>query len=173
MSAHRFRWLVLYTRPRYEKKVHAQLVEWNVQCYLPLRTETKQWSDRKKEIELPLFSGYIFVFVSERERIQALQADGAMKYIMFGGKIAEVSEEVIQSIKLAMTRPENVRLEETTLRLGQKVRVRFGPMKGMVGHLVEFRGNTRVAIHVEAIQQILSVEVPIADLGIKPLVSAA
>lgn len=162
----RRRWLVLYTRPRFEKKIRDQLVERAIECFLPLREEVRQWSDRKKVVESPLFSGYVFVFVHERERITALETDGALRYVSFGGKLAVVSNSTIDSLRIAITRPEDVRLEDTSLRLGQEVLVRHGPMSGLRGHLVEFRGGTRVAIRVEVINQIVSVEVPVADLAL-------
>ena len=158
------RWLVLYTRPRYEKKIRDHLAELSVDCFLPMREEVRQWSDRKKTVEVPLFSGYIFVHVNERERIRALETDGALKYVSFGGEIAVVSPHTIESLKIAVTRPDDIRIEDTSLELGQEVFVRHGPLSGMRGHLLEFRGGTRVAIRIEVINQIVSVEVPIADL---------
>ena len=158
-------WRVLYARPRYEKKIHAKLVEYNIASFLPLRDELRQWSDRKKLVSVPLFSGYIFVQVNERERITALEMDGAMKYVGFGGKIAIVPAETIESLKIAVTRPREVRVEDTSLKLGQKVLVRHGPFSGMRGRLVQFRGSTRVAIAVDVINQIVSVEVQLADLA--------
>jgi len=164
MNTTHFRWLVLYTRPRYDKKVQGQLDEAGIVNYFPLREELHEWSDRKKLVELPLFPSYIFVYVDERQRIATLQMDGSLKFVHFGGKIAEVSQRTIDNLRLAMIRPEAIRIEETTLRLGQRVRVKHGPMEGMKGNLFEFRGHTRVAIHVEVVNQIVSVEVPIGDL---------
>ena len=161
------RWLVLYTRPRYEKKIHSQLVEKVITSYLPLREEVRQWTDRKKVVEEPLFRGYIFVFVKERDRITALELDGALKYVSFGGKLAEVSQQTIENIRIMMTKPRDVRVEETTLRLGQKIHVHSGPFIGMSGHLIEFRGSTRVAILIDAIKQMVSVEVPISYLTLR------
>ncbi|MDH7515725.1 MAG: UpxY family transcription antiterminator [Bacteroidota bacterium] len=163
-GAEQKRWLVLYTRPRYEKKIHRRLQDLSVTSFLPLREELRQWSDRRKRVLVPLFSGYLFVFANERERIAALEVEGAMRYVSFGGKLAEVSEETIESLKIAATRPADIRVEETDLRLGQKVTVRHGPLAGMRGYLVEFRGSTRVAIRIEAIEKTVSVEVPLADL---------
>jgi transcription antitermination factor NusG len=161
------RWRVLYTRPRYEKKIFAQLAEMHVTAYLPLREEIRYWSDRRKIVETPLFLGYVFVKVVERERMAALEIPGAIKYVSFGGKLAEVSEETIEDLRIMMTRPRDVRLEETTLRLGQKVHVQAGPLMGMSGNLVEFRGSTRVAIMIESINRMVSIEVPISYLKIK------
>ena len=164
MNNQRKRWLVLYSRPRYEKKIDSQLGELGISSYLPLRQEMHQWSDRKKVVEVPLFSSYIFVHVNERERVIALSADGVIKCVSFGKKLAVVSSATIANLKLMMTRPADVRVEQTALNLGQRVRVKYGPMQGLVGHLAEFRGHTRVILLVEAIHQAVSVEVPLGDL---------
>ena len=161
------RWLVLYTRPRFEKKIHTQLEELSITAYLPLREEVRQWTDRRKVIESPLFHCYIFVKVVEKERIAALDIPGAVKYVSFGGKLAEISEDTIEDLKIMMTRPRDVRIEETSLRLGQKVHVSAGPLAGMSGYLVQFRGSTRVAIMIEAIDQMVSIEVPVSYLNIR------
>ncbi len=166
LRAARKRWLVLFTRPRYEKKIDQQLRDLSIISFLPLREELRSWSDRKKLVQLPLFSGYLFVKVNERERIAALEIEGTLRYVSFSGVIAEVSEETIENLKIAATRPADLRIEEAGLKLGQNVRVRHGPLAGMRGRLIEFRGNTRVAITVEAINQVVSVEVPLADLDL-------
>jgi transcriptional antiterminator RfaH len=159
------RWLVLYARGRFEKKVHARLEEAGITSFLPLRDELRQWTDRKKLVSVPLFSGYIFVRVNERERVKALESEGALKYVGFGGKLAVIPPHIIESLKIAVTRPREIRVEQTRLKLGQPVRVQHGPLAGMRGRLVEFRGNTRIAITIEAINQVVSVEVALADVA--------
>jgi transcription antitermination factor NusG len=164
-AAGKRRWLVLYTRPRFEKKVDIQLFERRIASFLALREEMRQWSDRRKLVQAPLFPGYIFVHVSERERVSALEIDGVVKYVSFGGRFAVVHDEVVESLRLALQRPRDVRIEDTSLKLGQRIRVAHGPMAGMKGRLLAFHGSTRVAIEVEAINQVVSVEVPIGDLA--------
>lgn len=158
-------WFVLYTRPRFEKKIESQLCGETIECFLPLREEVHQWADRKKRVQVPLFASYIFVRVNERERLRALQCDGAMKYVGFGGKISTVRDETIESLRLADTRRDDVRVEERYIEAGTAVAVVRGPLKGVSGILLEHRGRTRVAIQIEAIRQLVSIEVPLADLS--------
>jgi len=159
------RWLVLYTRPRWERKTARFLHEQHIEVFFPMREEVHVWSDRKKVVAVPLFPGYIFVRIgSERERLKALATDGALKYVHFGGSLAVVRDEIIENVRLAITRPRDVRVEKTPLSLGQEVRVQRGPLRGLTGILVEYRGHTRVAITIEAISQTLSIEVPVSDL---------
>ena len=135
-----------------------------VGSFLPLRKVMRQWADRKKMIEQPLFPGYLFVYVNERERIQALESQGAVKYVEFGGELAVVSETTIESLKIAARKPEDVRAEESALKLGDPIVVSHGPLAGMRGRLMEFRGATRIAIEIEAIRQVVSVEVPLSEV---------
>lgn len=158
------RWLVLYTKPRHEKKTYHLLCDEQIEAFLPLREEIHKWADRKKRVEVPLFSSYIFVFVNEKQRITALELDGAMKYVRFGEAIAVVRQQEIENIRLALNRRDDIRIEETYFQVGKSVKVVHGPMRGMTGMLIEKRGHTRVAIQIEAIHQVVSVEVPVGDL---------
>ena len=72
------KWRVLYVRPRWEKKVEDQLTERNIENFLPLREEIRQWTDRKKRVIVPLFPGYLFVHVNERERVDTFDVPGVM-----------------------------------------------------------------------------------------------
>lgn len=159
-----FRWLVLYTRPRYEKKVARQLAERGIEHFLPLREEMRQWSDRKKLVEAPLFPGYIFVHVDERQRMQALETDGAMKFVHFNGRVAEVRPATIDALRLVVDSRAPVSVEEAGLALGADVHIRTGPLAGVHGRLVAHRGNYRVGVLVEVLNQLVTVEVPVADL---------
>ncbi|NOY06840.1 MAG: UpxY family transcription antiterminator [Chlorobi bacterium] len=159
------RWLVLYTRPRWERKTVHLLYEQSIEVFFPMLEEIHVWSDRKKVVAVPLFPGYIFVRIgSERERMKALATDGAMKYVHFGGSLAVVRDEIIENVRLAITRPRDLRVEKTQLYLGKEVRIQRGPLRGLTGTLVEYRGHTRVAITIEAIRQTISIEVPVSDL---------
>jgi len=160
----RRRWLVLYLKPRHEKKSLRLMLDGGIESLLPLREELHQWKDRKKHVDVPLFPGYLFVHVNERERIAALETAGALKYVHFGGAIAVVRQETIDALQLALTRRADVRVEETWLDAGAEVTVRHGPLAGLKGILLEHRGQTRVAVRIEAIRQSVSVEVAVADL---------
>lgn len=160
----RLRWLVLYTRPRYEKKVARQLAERGIEHFLPLREEMRQWSDRKKLVEAPLFPGYIFVRVDERQRIQTLETDGAMKYIHFNGRVAEVRPATIDALRLVVDARAPVSVEEAGIALGADVHIRTGPLAGLRGRIIAHRGIYRVGMLVEVLNQLVTVEVPVADL---------
>jgi transcriptional antiterminator RfaH len=157
-------WLVLYCRPRFEFKVNDAVTADGIQSFFPVRQELRQWSDRKKRVTVPLFPGYLFVQVSEQQRVRVLEKTGAMHFVKFGGKAAVVSDEIIQSLEIAATRPQSISLSDEQLSLGRTVTVGSGPFAGMTGKLFEFRGGSRVVIQVEAIAQMVLVEVPLSDI---------
>ena len=159
-----YRWLVLYVRPRFEKKVERQVLDAGITCFLPEREEIRIWSDRKKKVIAPLFPGYLFVYVDERRRIEALQAPGALKYVHFGGKISVVPERVIESLRIAVGSGQPLETTAERLPKGSMVKVKLGAASGLRGELVEYRGKTRVVINVEGIRQAVLVEVGAAEI---------
>jgi transcription antitermination factor NusG len=158
------KWRVLYVRPRWEKKVEDQLTERNIENFLPLREEIRQWTDRKKRVIVPLFPGYIFVNVSERERVDTFDVPGVMKYVNFSGVLAEVRPDVIESLRIAVSSAEELEITSDRLETGTPVRVIHGPLTGMRGYMIEYRGEKRIAITIESIQQSLMVEVGLSEV---------
>ncbi len=162
---HPRKWRVLYVRPRYEKKVEQQLLDAAIEVFLPLHETIRQWSDRKKKVILPLFPGYLFVHVDEKERMAAFETPGVLKYVHFSGVLAEVRPDVIDSLKILVHGAPEIETTSDRLPLGSEIRIKYGPLAGMKGHLVEYRGNRKVAVVIEAIGQTVMVEVPVAELG--------
>ncbi|MCB2203181.1 UpxY family transcription antiterminator [bacterium] len=158
------KWRVLYVRPRWEKKVEMQLSEKDIENFLPLREEIRIWSDRKKKVIVPLFPGYIFVHVNERERMAAFDVAGALKYVHFSGELAEVRPEIIESVRLAVSSADELTVTSERLAAGTAVRVKHGPLMGMRGSMVEYRGEKRVAVSIESIQQTLIAEVALGEI---------
>jgi transcriptional antiterminator RfaH len=95
-------WLVIYTKPRSEKKVEQRLIESGIEAYCPTYKTLKQWSDRKKKVELPLLPSYVFVKVNESERLEVLKDPGAMNFIFWQGKPAVVRSEEVDALKSEM-----------------------------------------------------------------------
>jgi transcription antitermination factor NusG len=89
-------WHALYTKPRHEKKVADQLLDKRIDTYLPLRKILKQWSDRKKWVEEPLFKSYVFIHADAKERQRALYTYGVLKLVQFGDEPARVRDDEIR-----------------------------------------------------------------------------
>ncbi|MEX1135858.1 MAG: UpxY family transcription antiterminator, partial [Balneolales bacterium] len=126
-------WFVLYTRPRFEKKVVKELEENGYEAYLPLRKELRQWSDRKKWVEEPLFRGYVFIKTEIKWLSVATQISGVAAPITFNGKPAEVREDEIKTIGRILAGPDAYHVEEVSFIKGEMVEITEGPLKGLTG----------------------------------------
>lgn len=121
------KWFVLYTKPKWEKKVAEQLKQKGIECYCPLITQVRQWSDRKKRVEVPLFNSYVFVHLEESERDLVFLSTGVVRYLFWLGKPAIVREVEIETIKkwLGSSNSENVSV--VPYQVGDKIKVASGP----------------------------------------------
>lgn len=95
-------WYVVYTKPKWEKKVSDKLNELGIECYCPLVTRIRQWSDRKKKVEMPLFNSYVFVRLQDSDRKLVFQAAGIVRYLFWLGKPAIVRDDEIAIIKKSL-----------------------------------------------------------------------
>ncbi len=149
-------WYIVYTFPNLEKKIYNELTKKNIKAYLPLQNVIRQWSDRKKEIKIPMFPNYVFINSTERERFNLLKIGGVLKFITFEGKPAVVSEDEISSIMKFETMVFEI---EANLVSGDEVIIVDGPFTGLQGRLFLKRGKERLGVHLSSINQSLSVEV--------------
>lgn len=145
-------WYAVYTRPNAEKKIYTYLQNNNIKSYLPLKKTLRQWSDRRKWIEEPLFRCYIFVNVSNREFFKVLEIPGTVKYVSFGEKPQVIPEDQIDYIKILVKQEEReIFISQDNIEKGKKVEVVYGPFKGMKGEVVKIQGNYRIVIRLDAI----------------------
>jgi transcription antitermination factor NusG len=152
-------WHIVYTSPNTEKKIYNELCKRSINAYLPVNQVVRQWSDRKKKLELPLFPNYIFVKVTAREMWSVLMVAGVLRFISFGQQIAVIKDEEIETIKkLLHTNPEVN--QETDCVIGDRVKVTDGPFKGLEGTVSQVKGYTRLFVSLETINRVLSVEIP-------------
>jgi len=131
--------LALYTRPRWEKKVNALLTEKGIESYCPLNKVRRQWSDRIKVVEEPLFKSYVFVHVTEAERMAVRLTNGAINFIYWNGKPAQVREKEIAIIKRFLDEHEDVELIPMQLKPNQRVIIQSGTFMGKTAAVLEVR----------------------------------
>ena len=144
------RWFVLQTKPRKENIVLQQIEQKKIEVYSPFIEKIRIWSDRKKKIQVPLFSGYVFIHGDESERIKAItDTIGAMKYIYFQKRPAVVNDREIKIIKQALLSPEKISIEEKMIKKGDLIIVSHGLFKGMKGYVNEFRGKYKLTVNLE------------------------
>jgi len=153
-------WYALHTRPRHEKLVVQRLTERGVETFLPTVTEVHRWSDRKKSVQLPLFSCYVFAkFAPKRtERLNVLRVGGVLGLVGSRGEGAPIPDGQIDAVR-ALINGAIPWASHPFLKIGQRVRVRGGALEGIEGILVSRNGNNTLVISVDAIQRSLAVRV--------------
>lgn len=157
-------WYAIQTRYRAERKVRTRLSTKGVEAFLPLLEEVHNWSDRRKAIEVPLFSGYTFVRValSAEARLGVLHTAGVMKFVAFGGEAVAIPAKQIEDIQklLAHRVPCSLR---PFLKAGQRVRIRGGCLDRLEGILEQSEGK-HLVISVECIQRSVAIKIEGYDL---------
>lgn len=155
-------WYAAYTCANHEKRVADQLSQSGMQHFLPLYSSIRRWKDRRVRLSLPLFPGYLFVFLALRDRLQLLQLPGVARLVTFNGRPAPLPEEQIEGLRrgLAQMHAE----PHLGLTAGRRVRIIFGPLRGAEGILQRRKNSCRVVLSVELIMRFLAVEVDLADL---------
>jgi transcription antitermination factor NusG len=151
-------WYALAVKPQHERVAARGLENLGMEPFLPLYRARRRWSDRFKDLELPLFGGYVFCHFSPPGRWQALRAPGVVAVVGFGGRPAPVSEAEIAALRRAAASGAPVE-PWPFLNCGQPVRVERGPLAGVEGLLVRVKDNWRVVLSVELLQRSVAVEV--------------
>ncbi len=157
------RWYAAYTCARHEKQVSRQLRDRDIDYFLPLYPSVRRWKDRRKEVEFPLFPGYIFVHIGEIERLRVLQVPGVAHLISFNGRPAPLDDNEIEALRNGIANgicPE----PHPYLKAGRRVRVKYGPLAGVEGFLVRRKDKFRVVISIDLIMRSIAAEVQVADL---------
>jgi transcription antitermination factor NusG len=141
------KWLAVYTRPRWEKKVNRLLTEKGLESYCPLNKVRRKWSDRIKIVEEPLFKSYVFVKVSDDDRTTVRMTNGAINFVYWDGKPAVIKEKEIIAIKRFLNEYENVEAVPVDLKVNQRVRITNGTLMDQEGKVLDLRRKSaKVAI---------------------------
>ena len=146
-------WYAVYTKPRSEKKLAERLQEQGIESFLPIRKTLKQWSDRKKMVDKPLISSYVFVNIFQHNYFEVLNTPGAVRYIWFCGKPAVIPETQIKTLKLILSQEVDIDCVSTTLPRGTVVKVVSGPLKELTGELVNYAGKHKVVIRIDHVEK--------------------
>lgn len=156
-------WYAAYTCANREKKAAAEISRRGVESFLPSYHTTRRWSDRRVELEMPLFPGYVFVHLALHDRLKVLQVPGVARLVGFGGLPVALPDEQIDRLRAGLNgwlRPE----PHPFLTVGRRVRVKRGPLAGMTGILLRRKGKFRLVISIDLIQRAMAVDADIADV---------
>jgi transcription antitermination factor NusG len=155
-------WYAAYTRANHEKKVAEQLDQKRIEHFLPLYESVRRWKDRCMRLDMPLFPGYVFVFLALRDRLSVLQVPGVVHLVSFGGHPARLDANQMETLRKGL---KELRAEpHPYLTVGRRVRIRSGPLQGTEGILLRRKSRYRVILCMDLIMRSVAVEVDIADL---------
>ena len=152
-------WFAIQTRYRYEKKVAEQLDGKGVEVFLPLRKESRGWSDRHKLVTIPLFPGYAFVRFSASAdlRLQVLRTAGFMGFVGIRGAATSVPQKQIEDLRILLTEEVPFSLYPF-VEVGQRVRIRGGSLHGLEGVLL-MNDRDKLVISITSIQRSLAIQI--------------
>ncbi len=142
-------WYVVYTKPRWEKKVASLLEARGIVYYCPLNKVIKQWSDRKKVVLEPLFKSYVFLKVEEEKKWDILKFEGILSYVKWLGKPAKIRETEIENIRKFLKEFETVEVVDERLEINARVKVRQGALMNYQGILMYLSGN-KACVKIES-----------------------
>lgn len=164
------RWYAIYTRSRFEKRTHALLLEQQVEAYLPLVDSWRVWSDRRKRIQVPLLSSYLFVHTDPanyHNYLRILNTPGAVRFIGFEGKPVPIPDQQIEALKRLSSHGVAMEAMAETPPPGSPVTVSAGPLKGLQGEVVHSgSGKKTVIIRIDALDKCITANIPLAMIGI-------
>jgi transcription antitermination factor NusG len=155
-------WFAVQVIPRHEQKIALHLRNKGHEQFLPFCSSFRRWSDRDKNVNVPLFPGYLFCRVARSSFGSVLKTPGVYRIVCFGGHPYPVSDEEIQGLQLAVESGVPVS-PVPYLSLGEKVQIKHGPLAGVTGIVTRFKNRARLVISVDVIMQSVSLEIPQCD----------
>ena len=158
-------WFALYTRSRHEKKVAEVLQDKQIDIFLPLRNVISRWKDRRKEIQTPLFNGYVFVHTDLQNRLDVLKTPGVVRFVTDGHNPVPIPEDQIEAIQALVQ--SGIKFDPYPyLKKGMHITVKRGPLRGVEGILVAKRKKHLLVLSVDLIQQSTALEINISDTDV-------
>jgi transcription antitermination factor NusG len=148
------KWLAVYTRPRWEKKVNQLLADKGVERYCPLNKVRRKWSDRMKVVEEPLFKSYVFVKVNDEDRTDVRMTPGIINFVYWEGRPAVIKEKEITAIKKFLDEYENVEVKPLEVKVNQRVKITTGPLMDQEGQVLEVI-NKKAKVAIDSLGYVL------------------
>lgn len=157
---HADKWYAVYTRPRSEKLVFNRLLEAGIETYLPLQRTYRMWSDRKKLVEKPLLSSYIFVKTNRKNFPAVFKINGVVKFVSFEGQPVAIPQYQIDVLRLLIDSDAQIEVTSDKFAPGDNVEVISGSLIGLRGELIKTGSRNRVLIRIDKLEQNLMLKIP-------------
>jgi transcriptional antiterminator RfaH len=154
------KWYAIYTRPRAEKQVYERLVEAEIETFLPLQRTCREWSDRKKFVEKPLLSSYVFVKTNNHDFPKVYNTRGVVKFVTFEGAPASIPQKQIDNLRLLINSDAEIEISSINFAQGDNVEVVSGSLVGLTGELIKIGNRNRVVVRIDKLNQNLILKIP-------------
>jgi transcriptional antiterminator RfaH len=158
------KWYAVYTRPRAEKIVFQRLLETGIEAFLPLQKTFRIWSDRRKMVEKPLLSSYVFVRIKGRYFPNVYKINGVVKFVSFEGQPVAIPQNQIDNLKLIINSDAKVEVTSEKFEPGDNVEVVNGSLIGLTGELIRIGNSNRVIVRLDKLDQNIILKIPKAFL---------
>jgi transcription antitermination factor NusG len=154
------KWYACYTLPRAEKQVYQRLIESGIETFLPLQRTYRTWSDRKKLVEKPLLSSYIFVKTVRKHFRAVYKIPGLVKFVSFEGQPASIPQNQIDNLRLLINSDAEISISSQKYEPGDNVEVVSGSLVGLTGELIKIGRRNRFIIRIDSLEQNLILNIP-------------
>jgi transcription antitermination factor NusG len=156
-------WYAVSVRPRHEKKILSLMHNRRIRCFVPVYRSVRRWKDRRKELDLVLFPGYVFVQLDLLHRLDVLTTPGVLRFVAFQGRPMPVNESEVRAIASSLDAGLSVQPHPFLTR-GRRVRVVRGPLAGIEGSLTRRKEKFRLVLSVDLIMKSMAVEIDESDV---------
>lgn len=158
-------WYAIFTKPRSEKKVYQRMLDENIEAFLPLIKTVRQWSDRKKTVEVPLISSYVFVNLPEKELFRTLPIQGTVNVLKHLGKPAKIRAVEIENLRILTGTSDSYEITScANVSRGDDVEVINGPFMGLIATCVREGKNHRVLVKIDSLGSCFNIDIPMSFL---------
>jgi transcriptional antiterminator RfaH len=154
------KWYAIYTSPRAEKLVFKRLQDAEIEAFLPLQKTYRQWSDRRKLVEKPLLSSYVFVKTNFKSFPVIYKTPGVVKFVSFEGKPVPIPQKQIDNLVLIINSDAEIEISGGVFAKGDNVEVTTGSLSGLTGELIRVHGKKRVIVRIDSLEQNIIVTIP-------------
>ena len=161
-------WFAVHTRSRHEKKIASQLSDKCITTFVPAVREIHRWTDRLKTVEMPLFPCYVFLCVKGWREIhqQIVRTPGVFQWVTSHGEPAQIPDSEIEAVRKMLDTGVEI-TPYPFLKVGRKVRIRGGCLKGVEGILVKKNKDSRLLVSINLIQR--SMSIPLQGYEVEPV----
>ena len=153
-------WYAIYVNVKHEKKVVQKLHDLHIEAYSPVVKKLQQWSDRKKWVEFPMLSGYVFVKINIAEKEKVHHCPGVFAFIKFNGVEAKIRDVEIAILKSIEDSGYDVTQETVDFKVSDEVEITQGALKGLMGTIVQLQNLNYIQIQLESLHQSIKVKLP-------------